>query len=101
MTPSVLGGSHLGKDMVCGGRSEDLFTVMEFEIGPLEHTRIEDYLESGRITRFLDVFFSYFVPLEEIPSVKIKGYAARQEFVLSESGQTFLGFNTILGDRTN
>lgn len=94
--PSLLGGSSLGEDMICGDQSEDQFTVMEFVIGPLKNSRVEDYLETGIISRFLEVFFSYFVPLEMIPTKKIKGYAARQEFAISDKGHTFLGYNTIL-----
>ncbi len=99
--PSLLGSSSLGQDLICGNQSEDQFPVMEFVIGPLEHTRIEDYLDNGMITRFLEVFFSYFVPLEMIPSKTIKGYAARREFVLSETGASFLGYNTVLHERNN
>ncbi|MCX6223465.1 MAG: hypothetical protein NTV01_01700 [Bacteroidia bacterium] len=95
-SPSVLGSSSLGQDMICGNQSEDQFTLMEFDIGPLKNTRIEDYLENGRIARFLDVFFSYFIPLDITAIINIKGYAVRQEFVLSEKGLSFLGFNTIL-----
>lgn len=98
---SALGTTTLGQDMICGTQSEDEFTIMEFVIGPLRNTRIEDYLENGRNTEFLDVFFSYFVPLEIIPTKRIKGYAAKQEFALSETGQTFLGYNTILNERNN
>jgi len=94
--PSALGSSSLGIDMICGEHSEDLFTIMDFSIGPLKNTRIEDYLENGSISKFLDVFFSFFVPLELIPKTTILGYAAREEFVLSDKGMSFLGFNTTL-----
>jgi hypothetical protein len=96
LSPSVLGSSSLGQDLICGDQSEDQMTMMEFAIGPLKNTRIEDYLENGIITKFLEVFYSYFVPLEMTPLIKIKGYAAQQELVLSETGLSFLGYNTLL-----
>jgi hypothetical protein len=74
---------------------------MEFSIGPLKNTRIEDYLEKGTIARFLDLFYSYFVPLDRIATTYIKGYEATQEFILSEAGTTFLGYNTALNERNN
>jgi hypothetical protein len=98
---TVLGESTLGNNMICGNQSEDTFTIMEFEIGPLMNTRIEDYLDNGAITRFLDIFFGYFVPLEMVATRRIRGYAEKQEFVLSDKGQTFLGYNTILNERNN
>lgn len=97
-SPSLLGMSALGQDFVCGNQSEDQITTMEFTIGPLRNTRIEDYLDGGNISRFLEVFFSYFVPLDLIPSKKVRGYAAKQEFNLSVTGTSFLGYNTILGE---
>jgi len=96
-----LGQSRLGLDMVCGTHLEDQAPVMEFSIGPLENTHIEDYLDNGIISRFLDVFFNYFVPLEMNAIKTIKGYASRQEFVLSESGPTYLGYNTYLYEGIN
>lgn len=99
--PSLLGSSLLGQDMISGNQSEDHFTRLEFVIGPLKNTRIEDYLENGIITRFLDVFYSYFIPLEMIAKTKIKGTADHQEFVLNDEGTSFLGFNTILHERNN
>jgi hypothetical protein len=98
---SPLGSSSLGQDMICGNQSEEQFMVIEFVIGPLSNTRIEDYLEQGSIARFLDVFFSYFVPLDLVATKKIVGYAARQEFILSEEGPSFLGYNTILHEQKN
>jgi hypothetical protein len=93
---SVLGSSFLGQDLICGDHSDDQFPVMEFIIGPLENTSIEDYLDHGPITRFLDVFFSYFVPMDFLVSKKIKVAAARKGFVISDKGATFLGYNTVL-----
>jgi len=94
--PSVLGSSRLGQDLICGDHSDDHFPVMEFVIGPLENTSIEDYLDNGSITRFLDVFFSYFVPLDFLVSKKIKVSAAQKGFVISDKSATFLGYNTVL-----
>lgn len=95
---SVLGSTFLGLDMICGSTPEEKYPEMQFMIGPLANTRIEDYLENGPIKKFLDVFYSYFVPLDRLATTLIKGYADRQEFILSDRGQTFLGYNTILND---
>lgn len=93
---SLLGSASLGHDLVCGSRTEDHVIQMEFVIGPLKNTHIEDYLENGIITRFLNVFFSYFVPLEMTATKKIKGYADKQEFLLDSKRASFLGYNTVL-----
>lgn len=93
---SVLGSSSLGKDLVCGDHSAEQFPCLEFTIGPLRNSQIEDYLENGPIDRFLSVFFGYFVPMEVIPVKKIKGKAGRNEFTLNPDPPVFLGYDTII-----
>jgi hypothetical protein len=95
---SVLGTTTLGKDMITGDQSEDRISILEFAIGPLKNTRIEEYLENGPISRFIDLFFSYFIPLDMIPSKKVQGYADEQVFTLGEKGVSMLGYNTCLSE---
>jgi hypothetical protein len=96
MAPSCLGSSLLGKDFVCGDHPPEWFPSLEFTIGPLSGSRIEDYLENGPIDRFLDVFFGYFVPMEVIPVRKIIGHSGKNEFMLSPDAPVYLGYDTIL-----
>jgi hypothetical protein len=93
---SVLGATRLGKNMVSGDQSEDGVLVLEFSIGPLTNTRIEDYLENSPVAKFIDLFFSYFIPLDMVPSKKILGYDSSQAFTLGEKNTSLLGYSTML-----
>lgn len=92
----ALGEARLGFDFVCGRGAPDDLPVVEFVIGPLEHTAIADFLEKGKISRFVTLFFSYFIPVEMHAVMKVAGEASKSEFVLDGKTPSYLGYNTIL-----
>ncbi|MFO7617569.1 MAG: hypothetical protein R6V75_09985 [Bacteroidales bacterium] len=94
--PSELGDSVLGANLVCGNKPNESFPILEFRIGPLRNTRMEDYLDNGNISRLIRVFFDYFVPVEVIPTFRIQGSREGPQFVLSAEEPALLGFNTNL-----
>jgi len=57
----LLGVSELGIDFICGDKFDHLGKTMEFNIGPLKNSNIDEYLENGTVPKFLKCFFNYFI----------------------------------------
>ena len=89
-----LGTTGLGVDFVCGNYSSGSDPVMEFMIGPLSNSRIEDYLENGSYSKFLTCFYSFFVPVEMDAVTIIQVSEMQQQFTLNDDlSDVILGFN--------
>lgn len=99
--PSILGSSILGNDLVCGTQSDDQFTCMLFHIGPLNHSKIGDYLHNGPISKVLSVFYSFFVPLEILPKTILKGTQSAHGLILGDPESGLLGYCSLLTESTN
>jgi hypothetical protein len=90
-----LGSCVMGEDFICGSYVSEYDTVMEFVIGPLKNSSIEDFLENGSYSRFLSCFYSFFVPIEMEAVTIIKANETRQHFVLNDSSSNvILGYNS-------
>ncbi len=90
-----LGSSVLGEDFICGSYTSEYDPVMEFVIGPLKNSSIEDYLENGSYSGFLSCFYSFFVPIEMEAVTIIKPNETKQHFVLNDSSSNvILGYNS-------
>jgi hypothetical protein len=93
----TVGSVGLGIDSVCGQHIDDVNTAMEFVIGPLKNSSVEDYLENGSISKFLDCFFGYFVPVEMDVVTTINIESGKQDFIMSdETSNAILGYNSII-----
>jgi hypothetical protein len=89
-----LGSAGLGEDFICGEYIPDSEPVMEFEIGPLYNSSIEDYLENGSYSRFLNCFYSFFVPVEVDAITTVTVSEAKQQFTLDDNhSNVILGYN--------
>lgn len=90
-----LGSTGLGEDFICGEYMPESDPIMEFVIGPLANSFVEDYLENSSYTRFLKCFYSFFVPLEMYPVTIVKVSEAQQQFILDEKqSNVILGYNS-------
>jgi predicted component of type VI protein secretion system len=90
-----LGSCSLGNDLICGAYAADADPVMEFEIGPLTNSAVEDYLENGPFFRFLSCFYSYFIPMEMEAVTTVSVSNTQQHFILDDpASNAILGFNT-------
>jgi hypothetical protein len=68
---------------------------MEFVIGPLKNSSIEDFLENGPYSRFLSCFYNFFVPIEMEAVTIVKADETRQQFILNDSSSNvILGYNS-------
>ncbi len=91
----LLGSAMLGVDFICGNEFMGMGYTMQFDIGPLMNSGINDYLKNGRILNFLKCFFGYFVPVEFDISTKIHISAEKQGFTLEPAGEgAVLGYKT-------
>jgi predicted component of type VI protein secretion system len=85
----------LGENFICGGYVSDYDPVMEFVIGPLKNSSIEDFLENGSYSRFLSSFYSFFVPVEMETITTVKASETKQQFILNDtSAKPILGYNS-------
>ena len=90
-----LGSTALGENFICGDYISDSDPIMEYEIGPIMNSNIEDYLENGRYSRFLDCFYCYFVPVEMDAVTTVKVSEAQQQFILNDNlSNVILGYNS-------
>jgi hypothetical protein len=87
----------LGVDFICGEYVPDSDPSMEFVIGPLKNSSVEDYLENGSYAGFLECFYGFFVPVEMDVITTIKVSESRQKFNLNgETPEAILGYNTVI-----
>ena len=92
---SGLGACALGDNLICGEYVSDSEPVMEFVIGPLKNSAVDDYLENGTFSRFLSCFYSYFVPLEMDAVTTVTVSKTQQQFKLDDHiPNVILGFNS-------
>lgn len=91
----LLGKNELGVDFVCGNTFVNNETTMVFNIGPLKNAHLSEYLERGAIAKFLECFYSYFVPIDYSTTTNILVEQTEQNFELSEKyGGPVLGFES-------
>ncbi len=90
---NLLGAIEMGVNFVCGDDFDGLDTTMVFDIGPLQNTRVDEYLENGTISNFLNCFYNYFVPAEFDVTNNILIDKAKQNFILTAEGPV-LGYES-------
>ncbi len=59
-----LGDCRLGLDMISGSAYMDYSLYLEFRIGPLERTSFLEYIHQGKLKKFVELFYEYFLPME-------------------------------------
>jgi hypothetical protein len=92
-----LGSASLGVNMITEGQSFESCKMIKFNIGPLRITGIEPYLNHGDITRFIECFCSYFLPMEMDYEVEVIMQKELQAFVLNpDTEQPVMGYSTII-----
>lgn len=92
-----LGEQTLGVNLICGNLADDFVKGIEFIIGPLSNTKAEDYLPDASVSRFLEYFYSYFVPVEM--NIKTRVILADDELnmtLLKKGEGPVLGYETAI-----
>ncbi|HLZ86543.1 MAG TPA: type VI secretion system baseplate subunit TssG [Puia sp.] len=91
-----LGESSLGIDMTCGNEFFEDYPVMEWIIGPLVGSRVQDYLEGGRRHSLLETFTRFFIPAGIDTKLTLLLPEERQHMALRPGQEPLLGFSSIL-----
>jgi hypothetical protein len=94
-----LGRLKLGDDTVLGHQVAGFFGTLRVKIGPLKNSAVSLFFKDGPADRLLNCFYGYFVPVEldvetmVLPEKTQSRIKLQPEFA---TGQSFLGYNTIL-----
>jgi hypothetical protein len=92
----LLGNCNLGNDMITVNRNSEMLRRIEFTIGPVESSEVDIYLQDGKVTKFMDCFFDYFIPFEIEPSFKVE-VEEGSEFVIGVEGvPAVMGYSTVI-----
>jgi hypothetical protein len=87
-----LGNCRLGLDMISGSAYIDYSLYLEFKIGPLKKTSFLDYIHQGKLKKFIELFYEYFLPMEV--DVKTTILLEKETEVFNLAQNTILGITT-------
>lgn len=95
----VLDKSTLGIDTISGNQVSDFVNRLIFSIGPINDTETDELIKAGRMDRFLDCFYGFFVPFEYETDTKYVFGTEQSLFVLNDNDDTefsHLGYNSVI-----
>jgi hypothetical protein len=91
-----LGHCTLGGDLISGHSFHEVCPAIEFNIGPLTNSEIDDYMGSGSRVDFIRTFFSFFVPVNMECSFQVVK-PVDYHFILSVGNEaTVMGYNSVI-----
>jgi hypothetical protein len=91
-----LGQAQLGMDMLCGEEFWEDYPVIEFVIGPLQRSRVSDYLEGGNLFDLLSTFSRFFVPAGLDIEFSIRLPEEKQNMIMEAEDGPVLGYSSVL-----
>jgi Type VI secretion, TssG len=91
-----LGETKLGLDMICGEEFWEDSPVIEFIIGPLEGSKINDYLQGGHRFELLEIFRGFFIPAGMDVRFEVKSNVEKENMVMEKGNEPVLGYSTVL-----
>jgi len=92
-----LGQQQLGMNAILSGDAIENRRHIRYCIGPLKNSDITPYLEGGDIARLIEIFNSYFIPMEMESGFEVIIPEEKHGFVLgSEECEPVMGYNTII-----
>ncbi|WP_128332068.1 type VI secretion system baseplate subunit TssG [Apibacter sp. HY039] len=87
-----LGDCRLGLNMISGSAYMDYSLYLEFKIGPLKKSSFLEYIHQGKLKKFVELFYEYFLPMEVDVKTTILLDAEAEAFSLKEI--SILGITT-------
>lgn len=87
-----LGLGELGNDLVCGQTFSEDYPCLQYNIGPVQHSKPVDYCTGGDNDLLLQVFNNYFAPVEADIIINVEVDRSRALVELSEEESPILGF---------
>jgi hypothetical protein len=91
-----LGEAQLGLDMLCGEEFWEDSPLIEFIIGPLEGSKINDYLEGGNRFELLEIFRRFFIPAGMDVRFEVKANVEKENMVMEKGNEPVLGYSSVL-----
>lgn len=92
-----LGKINMGVNFILGNTWCGESPAIEVEIGPLADNDLIDYLPGGKAHKVLDQLYSYFLPVEVEPILKVLAKEAEQPIMLTDSEEAGrLGYTTTI-----
>lgn len=92
-----LGAAKLGVNIVTGHQAGIRQFCVEFKIGPLKAIPPREFLQDAPMSRFLECFYNYFIPVEFDVFTNIIMDNRKQNFELKERGlEPVLGYETAI-----
>ena len=94
-----LGKCLLGVDTVFGKMVTGFVDRLKFSIGPIVNPETSEFVKNGRMNRFLDCFYSYFIPFELDVETKYIFETEQSLFILNDNTDSqisFLGYNSVI-----
>ena len=91
-----LGDEQIGVETVCGEEFAEDYPVLEFSIGPLQHSDVSEYLEGGNRYSLLQTFYNYFLPVEADSITSIEVIPEKRSSRLEVDSEVVLGYTTVL-----
>ncbi|HNQ00095.1 MAG TPA: hypothetical protein PKK99_13635, partial [Bacteroidia bacterium] len=80
MRMNVLGKMNLSANSIIGDQAVDIFETLRFDVGPLKHTVVFDYLPGGNSRKILDHLNSLFVPITS--ELKVNILTEKKQWIL-------------------
>jgi hypothetical protein len=96
---AVLGKSLLGIDTISGNLDNDFVDRLLFSIGPISNPETNGLVKNGSVSRFLNCFYSYFIPFELEVDTKFIFGTEQTLFMLNDEVDTtisYLGYNSVI-----
>lgn len=95
----ILGKSLLGIDTITGDIVTEFFDQLRVSIGPITNQETNEIIKEGMMNRFLDCFYSFFIPFEfDVETEYIFG-EGKNQFIINdetESEISYLGYNSVI-----
>lgn len=88
--------NYLGTSFTLTNKKDSILQpVYQVEIGPVLEDNIEDYLQKDGFTKFLNVFYDYFFPIEVEIKTSFK-VNLKDGFLLSKEKEPIIGLTTLI-----
>lgn len=92
----TLGETELGINFVCGETFVEDTPVFEIEVGPLQDSRITDYLDGGNRNILMETFTKFFVPAGVDTTVSLILPPEKRHMILAGDDELVLGYSSFL-----
>jgi hypothetical protein len=91
-----LGNQQLSFDTICSDAFLEDDPALEFTIGPLKYSQVQDYLKGGNREMLVETFYKFFVPAGLEVQTRIEVSAEECSMQFKAEVEPLLGYSTVL-----